>query len=221
MRLRLSSRLNPRINKTGSALTQTSANQAAAMALGCTSAITKRASDLVQTAPQPRWWEKSGLADAAKKLPEVIALSAKLDEIQEGLSDIQGQQSITISSKVHEETPAGADGNLDELFGKVRAAWDETKTIVAAIGDKFDVDVSFSGNKGISETVEALKAKNVAFDKVGEQLKDLGRQWQWMYRTSTPREDWLTESAVDTFLTANKRARAELTQAAMMPNATP
>ncbi|HUS97587.1 MAG TPA: hypothetical protein VMX97_12675, partial [Hyphomicrobiaceae bacterium] len=166
-------------------------------------------------------WEKSGLADAAKKLPEVIALSAKLDEIQEGLSDIQGQQSITISSKVHEETPAGADGNLDELFGKVRAAWDETKTIVAAIGDKFDVDVSFSGNKGISETVEALKAKNVAFDKVGEQLKDLGRQWQWMYRTSTPREDWLTESAVDTFLTANKRARAELTQAAMMPNATP
>jgi hypothetical protein len=36
------------------------------MALGCTSAITKRASDVVQTAPQPRWWEKSRLEDIAR-----------------------------------------------------------------------------------------------------------------------------------------------------------
>jgi hypothetical protein len=66
------------------------------------------------------------------------------------------------------------------------------------------------GTAGVTKTMDDLVASHAVKNNTAAKIKDIAGKWQWMFRTTTPQEDWLNQSVVESFLKSCRDARSAL-----------
>lgn len=164
--------------------------------------------ELPQFVVNVRWLANNSekIEDLVSKLTVAATTMKELKGVQEEVLDkvslIQGQQEIIGVGDGH--FPKGptlqqSDVDADALFRGIREQWDSVKEAITTVAKRSNVPTNFIGTIGVTNTVDNLKSAGAIPVDVSLLIKDLSSRWQWMFRTSKPKNEWLNCSVAQTF----------------------
>ena len=70
---------------------------------------------------------------------------------------------------------------------------------MTGVARKFNIPTNFIGSAGVTRTMDSLLAARAVSEEAAELIKVLSSQWQWMFRTSQPKQEWLTTEVAQRF----------------------
>ena len=133
------------------------------------------------------------LATAAANMKDLKGVQ---EELLDKVAMLQGQQEVlgNIGDNTQiNSTTNPSDDELEQLWAIIKSGWEDTKSIIAHIAKSTRVQPIFIGTVGVTKTVDALIDENALTKDAARMIKDLSARWQWMFRTSKPKKEWLTE----------------------------
>lgn len=156
---------------------------------------------------------------------DVATLIEQLGEVREEATQIKGMlETINIKDKGKElqelasQTASlagvGAQSELsvEEMYGRIEAAWKEVAQVIRNKAAAANVKSNLIGTKGVSATMDALLSKGAVSNRAAELTKALSSQWQWIFRTAAPREEWLNQQVFTSFVEGADQAKRSLSQ---------
>ena len=99
---------------------------------------------------------------------------------------------------------------IEDMFGGIEEGWQQVKTVIQSKARAADITPYLMGTKGVSNTVKEMVNKNAITQRSAELAIALSAQYQRFYRTSSPREEWLTNQVYKSFLEAAKETKKAL-----------
>jgi hypothetical protein len=153
---------------------------------------------------------KSTLQDTAGQFNSLKREAADIKEMVEALS-IKGQSSelerLSEQQQVQEnDVPVLT---IDDMFAEIEKAWQQVKMVIQNKARAAGVSPYLMGTKGVSSTVKEMVDKTAITQRSAELAVALSAQYQRFYRTTSPREEWLTHQVYKSFLdAANETKRA-------------
>jgi hypothetical protein len=153
----------------------------------------------------------SDLRSVLDRSGEIVGLMGKLRGVSEGISDLKAMQEL---SRARQEAPsAGGDAEIGELWGEIEKEWQDTKEAFRAVAQAAAVSVSFHGTVGVRDAGTLLVEKGVIAEQTASGMTDLSAQYQWMYRTTTDRAQYLNANVVASYRRAAGEVRKALRNA--------
>lgn len=116
--------------------------------------------------------------------------------------------------RLAEQSPQDAEDDraalsTDHMFSEMEEAWQQVKAVIQNRAKGAGITPYLMGTKGVSSTVREMVEKGVITQRSAELATALSAQYQRFYRTSSPREEWLTPQVYKSFLeAANETKRA-------------
>ena len=89
---------------------------------------------------------------------------------------------------------------VDDMFSAIEEAWKSVKGCIQNKALANAVTPNFMGTKGVTNTVQEMVAKNVITRRAAELAIAVSAQYQRFYRTSSPKDEWLTPQVYKSFL---------------------
>lgn len=164
--------------------------------------------------------ELAGGATALKRFSEnpedLIKLLEHVKELQGNVRETRDMlEAISIKDKSKElealtEAKANVDLAPDEMFAKIQLEWTSIVDLIRRIGRATNVKTNLIGNVGVGKSLDDLVTANAVSLRAAELVKALSSQWQWMFRTTSPREEWLTSQTFTSFVKVAGQAKAAL-----------
>jgi hypothetical protein len=153
---------------------------------------------------------KSTLQDTAGQFNSLKREAADIKEMVETLS-IKGQSSEL--ERLSEQPQARENDvpvlSIDDMFAEIEQAWQQVKAVIQNKARVAGVSPYLMGTKGVSNTVKEMVDKAAITQRSAELAVALSAQYQRFYRTTSPREEWLTHQVYKSFLdAANETKRA-------------
>lgn len=150
-------------------------------------------------------------------------LQRTVTDLRKGVQNIEGQE-FEILSKSFEDTIAKAPiavptmeisvpTTSDAKWEKISEAWEDIKTSLRKRMEKAGVKGTFHGTSNISTIVNELKnaPPGVAIDDTqANLLMTLAKQYSWMFRTTVPKDEFLTAEAFTEFIRGATAVRSTL-----------
>ena len=120
--------------------------------------------------------------------------------------------------KLAEQSTAAADAapvasstlTIDQMFRELESAWQEVKRVIQGRAEGTGVRPYLMGTKGVTSTVDEMVTKGVITKRAADLAKAVSAQYQWFYRTTSPKEEWLSEQVHSTFVAAASEAMRAL-----------
>ncbi len=132
-----------------------------------------------------------------KEMLETLSIkgqSAELERLAEQPQDLEGDRSAL---------------STDDMFSEMEEAWQQVKGAIQSKARGANISPYLMGTKGVTNTVREMVDKGVITQRSAELTIALSTQYQRFYRTTSPREDWLTPQVYKSFLeTASEAKRA-------------
>lgn len=166
---------------------------------------------------------------------ELASLTDKLTDIGSRLQDISGQfnslmreaadnkemletlsirgQSAELERLAEQQTALDTERpalSIDEMFTEMESAWQQVKSVIQNKARGAGVVPYLMGTKGVSTTVKEMADKGAITQRSAELAVALSAQYQRFYRTSSPREEWLTYQVYNSFLEAANETKKAL-----------
>lgn len=165
------------------------------------------------------------IKDLLGKGGELISLTERMGDVKKEAADIkQMLEAINIKDKGRElqalteneplETNSKqieiAQLSVDEMFEKIANSWAGVQEVIRRKATTVGVRPNFMGTKGVSSTVGQILEKGGITARAATLAEAVSSQWQWIYRTSSPREEWLTDQVFRSFIDAAEQAKIAL-----------
>ncbi len=164
--------------------------------------------------------ELAGGATALKRFSEnpedLLKLLEHVKELQGNVRETRDMlEAISIKDKSRElealtEAKTNIDLTPDEMFTKIQTEWNSIVDLIKRIGKAANVKTNLIGNVGVGKSLDDLVAANAVSPRAAELVKALSSQWQWMFRTNSPREEWLTSQTFTSFVKVADQAKTAL-----------
>lgn len=147
--------------------------------------------------------------------------SGRVSELKDEVTAVKGMlETLSIKDqgkeleKLTEQSGAAENGSptlsLEEMFKQIEDAWAGVRTAIQAKATACGVTPYLMGTKGVSGTLEQMVEKGAITKRSADLTRAVSAQWQWIYRTSSPMEDWLSQQVHSSFLEAAEKARKAL-----------
>jgi len=161
--------------------------------------------------------------DVVSLLDRLVEVQGAVDRMKDEVEETKGMlEAISIRDKVGDlRALASQNPNLarpgasplatDEMYQGIEAAWREVADVIRRISLAADVKSNLTGTKGVSATLDALLSRGAISSQAADLTKALSSQWQWIWRTTAPREDWLSHQVFTSFVDGAKQAKELLT----------
>lgn len=152
---------------------------------------------------------------------ELAGLSDKLTQMRTDASDLK-QMLETVSirgqsvelERLAEQQPIQENGqpalSIDDMFSEMEEAWQQVKSIIQLKAKAAGVSPYLMGTKGVSNTLKEVVDKNAITQRSAALAVALSAQYQRFYRTTSPREEWLTQQIYRSFLDAAEETKKAL-----------
>lgn len=166
---------------------------------------------------------------------ELAALTEKLADIRSSLQDTSGQfnslkreatdtkellealsikgQSVELERLAEQQPAQGSELpvlGIDDMFAEMEDAWQQVKVVIQNKAKAAGVNPYLMGTKGVANTVKEMVDKSAITQRSAELAVALSAQYQRFYRTSSPREEWLTHQVYKSFLEAANETKKAL-----------
>ena len=148
--------------------------------------------------------------DIATLVDRMVELKKEAVDIKEMLEAISIKDKGRELQDLASASPEGAQLTADEMFEKRSTAWTGVKEMIQRKAKSAGVRSNMMGAKGVTSTVEDLVAQGAITKRAAELSSALSSQYQWMYRTSSPREEWLNHQVFTSFVEGAKQAKVAL-----------
>lgn len=147
-----------------------------------------------------------------ERIKELKSEAAEIKEMLEAISIKDKSKQLTeLTEHVAADEQNGPEAiNTDEMFKRIESAWQEVRDIIQRKSDAVGVKAYMMGTKGVRSTVDQLVDKGAITKRAAELAAAVSSQYQWMFRTSSPREDWLTSDVFESYMKAANEAKAAL-----------
>lgn len=152
------------------------------------------------------------LRDLLNRSGEMVHLVAQISALNEATSDLKAMQDVALASRP-DPTPAAGPAELESLWQQLEQQWRETRDSFRAVAQSAGLSVSFIGTVGVRDAAKALAEKGVISDATARAMTDLSAQYQYMYRTTTARSEYLNENVLVAYTNSATRVRNELKSA--------
>lgn len=159
----------------------------------------------------------ANLKELLGKSGDIMSLVDHLAQVKNEASEIKGMlEAISIRDKgkeLQELATAGTETvqlGADEMFEQIRAEWSAIADAIRRLAKSAGVKSNLIGTVGVSATVDELASKGVIAQRAAEITKALSSQWQWMFRTTSPKGDWLNHSVFASFMNGAAQVKAAL-----------
>lgn len=146
--------------------------------------------------------EVKGEAAQIKEMLEAISIKDKGKELQELASQTASSAGVDAQS----------DLSVQEMYERIETAWKDVAQLIRNKAATANVRSNLIGTKGVSATLDALLSKGAISNHAGELTKALSSQWQWIFRTTAPREEWLNQQVFTSFVEGANQAKKSLSQ---------
>lgn len=150
-----------------------------------------------------------------ERLGEVKAEAAQIKEMLETISiKDKGKELQELASQTASSAGVAAQSELSvqEMYEKIEAAWKEVAQVIRNKASAANIKSNLIGTKGVSATMDALLTKGAISNRAAELTKALSSQWQWIFRTTAPREEWLSQQVFTSFIEGANQAKKSLSQ---------
>lgn len=153
----------------------------------------------------------SKLQDISGHFNTLMREAADNKEMLETLS-IRGQSAELQRLSEHQPIQEGERPvlSIDQMFTAIEDAWQQVKVVIQNKARAAGVAPYLMGTKGVSTTVKEMVDKGAVTQRSAELAVALSAQYQRFYRTSSPREEWLTHQVYNSFLEAADETKKAL-----------
>lgn len=164
------------------------------------------------------------LARGAANIHELLGRSGDISSLVDRMGELKNEaaeikemiEAISIKDKGKElqelasASSATSSLSTDEMFEKISLAWASVKEVIQRKAKAAGVKSNMMGAKGVSATVDELVVQGAITKRAAELSIALSSQYQWMYRTSSPRSEWLNQQVFTSFLDGANQAKSAL-----------
>jgi hypothetical protein len=120
-------------------------------------------------------------------------------------------QEVALAARPDVVAVAGAAPvNVDQLWRQLEAQWRETRDSFRVVAQTAGVPVSFIGTVGMRDAAKVLAERGVISETTAGDTSDLSAKYQYMYRSSTARSEYLNENMLASYTKSATRVRQEL-----------
>lgn len=149
--------------------------------------------------------------EVTKRLTDLKTEAGSIKEMLETLSiKDQSKELVILAEQSAAPDNGAAPISLDDMFSRIEDAWQSVKTAIQLKAKPVGVTPYLMGTKGVASTLGELVEKGAITKRSADLAKAVSAQYQWFYRTSSPREDWLTQQVYSSFLEAADEAKKAL-----------
>ncbi len=132
------------------------------------------------------------MVDLAKQLS---VLAQQLSALNEATSDIKAMQQVAHAARP-DVPPAAEPADVGRLWSELEGQWQQTREAFRSVAQSAGVPVNFIGTVGVRDAAKALVAKGIISEPTATAMTDLSAQYQYMYRTTTERSEYLNENVI-------------------------
>ena len=140
---------------------------------------------------------------------EMVDLVGQITALNEATSDIKAMQQVAQAARP-EVIPVAGQASLEHLWQKLDKEWKETRESFRSVSQAANVPVSFVGNVGVRDAAKALVEKGLISEMTASGVVDLSAQYQYMFRTTTDRSEYLNDNVVAAYTKTATRVRQAL-----------
>jgi hypothetical protein len=99
---------------------------------------------------------------------------------------------------------------VDEMFDQIRVEWSSIQDASRRLARSAGVRSNLIGTVNLAATVDELVKKGAMQERAAGLTKALSTQWQWMWRTTSPREEWLNHSVFTSFINGAAQVKSAI-----------
>src|SRR5262249_54200344 len=140
---------------------------------------------------------------------EMVDLVGQIDALNEATSDLKAMQEVDRAAKP-DIVPIAGQASIDQLWKQLEKEWQQTRDSFRTVAQAAGVSVSFTGTVGVRNAARSLAERGIITDVIASAMTDLSAQYQYMYRTTTARSEYLNENVLAAFTNAATRIRQSL-----------
>jgi hypothetical protein len=148
---------------------------------------------------------------------EIVTLVDRLTDVKKELTDIKEVvDTIGIQNKDSrlQELARSADEpvllSVDDMFDRIKNEWQAIRHAIRGLADGSGVKSNLQGTVNVTATVDRLVSTGAMTPGVAGAIKALSSQWERMWRTTSPKEEWLNQSVFDNFMRVAAQVREAL-----------
>jgi hypothetical protein len=149
------------------------------------------------------------LRDLLNRSGEMVDLVSQISALTEATSDIKAAQEMERAARPDSAQVAG-EANVEILWSQLVKQWEETRDSFRAVAQSAGVPVNFIGTAKVREAANALAERGIINQTTAGAMTDLSAQFQYMFRTSPARSDYLNQNVVAAYTKSATQVRLAL-----------
>jgi hypothetical protein len=149
------------------------------------------------------------LRDLLNRSGEMVDLVSQISALNEATLDIKAAQEMARTARP-DTAPVAGEANVEVLWNQLVKQWEETRDSFRAVAQSAGVPVNFIGSAKVREAANTLVERGIINQTTAGAMTDLSAQFQYMFRTSTARPEYLNQNVVAAYTRSATQVRLAL-----------
>lgn len=149
------------------------------------------------------------LRELLNRSGEMANLAGQVAAIREATEELRAMQQVAQAGRPDLPASSG-QADLEQLWKQLEKQWQETRDAFRSVAQAAGVRVNFAGSVGVRDAAKALVDLGRISEQTATAMADLSSQYQYMWRTTTERSEYLNQNVVAAFTTTATRVRQAL-----------